>query len=75
MNARLSNALLHLAGPRVGNEVRKLVRELKRLAGVVRVVPSTKVPRLRSINYDPRMVQAHAIVQYVRRGWTGTRLV
>jgi len=51
------------------------VRELKRLAGVVRVVPSTKVPRLLSINYDPRMVQARAIVQYVRRGWTGTRLV
>jgi len=75
MERRIARALLNLASPRVGNEVRKLVRELARVAGVRRVVPSTKVPRLLSVGYDPRVTQAETLIHYVRRGWAGARLV
>lgn len=75
MENRAQNALLHLAGPTVGNEIRKLVRELVRLAGVRNVAPSTKIPRLLSINYDPDVIHAQTLVHYARRGWLGARLV
>ena len=75
MTTRIAKALLHLASPMAGNEVRKLVRDLTRFAGVARVLASTKVPRLLAINYDPNVIQVHTLVSYVRRGWTGARLV
>ena len=75
MKTNVAKALLHLAGPMAGNEVRKLVRDLARFAGVARVMASTKVPRLLAINYDPNVIQVHTLVSYVRRGWTGARLV
>jgi len=75
MKTPIARALLSLASPRVGNEVRKLVRELARVAGVRRVAPSTKVPRLLSVSYDPRVTQAKTLVHYVRRDWAGARLV
>jgi hypothetical protein len=75
METRIVKALLTLASPRVGNEVRKLVRELARVAGVRRVAPSTKLPRLLSVSYDPRVIPAETLVHYVRRDWAGARLV
>lgn len=75
MEIHAKDALLHLASPTVGNEIRKLVRELVRLAGVRSVAPSTKIPRLLSINYGPNVIQAQTLVHYVRRGWLGARLV
>jgi len=75
MNMLYAKTVLHLACPRVGNEVRKLVRELARLAGVRRVVSSTKIPRLLTISYDPHVTQARTLVQYVKRGWPGAQLV
>jgi hypothetical protein len=75
MKTHLAKALLHIASPLAGNEVRKLVRDLARFAGVARVLASTKVPRLLAINYDPNVIQVHTLVSYVRRDWTGTRLV
>jgi hypothetical protein len=75
MNTRNATALLQLAGPKVGNEVAKLVRELKRLAGVARVAPSGKIPRLLRINYDPKVIAIQALFHHTRRSWTGARLV
>ena len=75
MKTHIAKALLHLAGPLAGHEVRNLVRDLARFAGVGRVMASTKVPRLLAINYDPNVIQVHTLMNYVRRGWTGARLV
>ena len=75
MEKRIGKAVLQLAGPRVGNEIRKLVSELARVAGVRRIAAITKMPRLLSINYDPRVIQAETLVHHVRRGWAGARLV
>ena len=75
METRIGKAVLQLAGPRVGNEIRKLVSELARVAGIRRIATITKIPRLVSINYDPRVIQAETLVHHVRRGWAGARLV
>jgi hypothetical protein len=75
MKAHEARALLHVAGPFVGNEVRKLVRELARIGGVQHVAPSIAIHRQISINYDPNVVQAQTIANYVRRRWAGARLV
>ena len=75
MESRIARTRLQLAGPRVGNELRKLVRELLRLGGVRSVAPSAKIPRLLSIKYDPKVIQAKTLVQYVRRGWARAILV
>jgi hypothetical protein len=75
MRTRTANVLLHLAGPTVGNEVRNLVRELAGLAGVARVAPRARVPRLLLIDYDPDLIAAHTIVGHARRGWTAAQLV
>ena len=75
MESRIAGMLLQLASPRVGNEVRKLVRELTRVAGVRRVTPSTKFARLLRISFDSNVIQARTLVEYVRRDWAGARLI
>ena len=66
---------MQLASPRVGNEVRKVIRELARVTGVRRVASGAKVPRLLTIDYDPKVIQAAVLLHYVRRGWAAARLV
>jgi hypothetical protein len=51
-----AKALLHLARPSVGSDVRGLLREFAGLAGVFRVVPLSRVPRLLVIDYDPSVI-------------------
>jgi hypothetical protein len=75
MERRIAKTLVQLAAPRAGNEVRKLVRGLARIAGIHRIVPMTKIPRLLSVDYDPNVIQPNTLVQYIRRGWAGARLV
>ena len=75
MKARIAQALLQLAAPQRGSEIRKLVRELARVSGVRRVAPSTTIPRLLSISFDPKVTQAQTLVHYVKRRWDGARLV
>jgi hypothetical protein len=75
MEHRFAKVLLHLASPTVGNDVRGLVRELATLAGVVRVVPSTRVSRLLLIDYDPTVIGVRALLARARRGWTAARFV
>jgi hypothetical protein len=72
---RNANVLLHLASPSVGNDVRRLVRELAALAGVARVVPRARVPRLLSIDYDPTAIAVRTLVGHARRGWAAAQLV
>lgn len=75
MKIRIARVLMQLASPRAGNEFRKVIRDLARIGGVRRIAPSAKVPRLLAIDYDPKVTQASVLVHYVRRGWTGARLV
>ena len=75
MEGRIAKTLVQIAAPRAGNEVRKLLRGLARVAGIHRIVPMTKIPRLLSINYDPKVIQPTTLVQYIRRSWAGARLV
>jgi hypothetical protein len=75
MNVRNATALLQLAGPRIGSEVSKIIRELARIGGVKAVAPSGKIPRLLRISYDPKVVAIRALFQYTRRTWAGARLV
>jgi hypothetical protein len=74
MKVRHAKVLLHLAGPTIGNDVRRLVRELAALAGVARVVPGARVPRLLHIDYDPAVIGARSLLACARRGWTAARL-
>jgi hypothetical protein len=75
MQKRNANVLLHLASPAVGNEVRDVLRELSTLAGVERVAPSAKLPRLLMIDYDPEVITAPALVGHARRRWAAAQLV
>ncbi len=75
MKKRNANVLLHLASPAVGNEVRDVLRELATLAGVARIVPSAKVPRLLLIDYDPEVIAAPTLVGHARRRWAAAQLV
>jgi hypothetical protein len=75
MKKRNTNVLLHLARPIVGNEVRDVLRELSALAGVERIAPSAKVPRLLMIDYDPEVIAATTLVGHARRRWAAAQLV
>jgi hypothetical protein len=75
MNKRNANVLLHLARPAAGNEVRDILRELGGIAGVARIAPSAKMPRLLMIDYDPEVVAASTLVGHARRRWAAAQLV
>jgi hypothetical protein len=75
MKLRFARILMQLASPRVGTEFRKAIREITRIGGVRRVASSSRIPRLLSIDYNPRVTRASALVQFVRRSWAGARLV
>ena len=61
-----ANALLHLSGPVAGAEVRRVLRELKGLLGVVRAASGGAVSRLVSIEYASRAIAVETIVARAR---------
>lgn len=75
MNKRNANALLHLARPAVGSEVREVLHELAALAGVEHIAPGAKLPPLLRIDYDPEVIALPALVGHARRRWAGAQLV
>jgi hypothetical protein len=75
MKKHTANVLLHLARPAAGNEVREILRELSMLAGVERIAPSAKLPRLLMIDYDPEVIAAATLVGHARRRWSAAQLV
>ena len=70
-----ANVLVHLAGPVAGSEVRDVVRELASVAGVARVRPGAKLPKLLLIDYDPAVIGAQSLIARVRRRFAAARLV
>ena len=75
MEQRNANVLMHLAGPIVGAEIREIVRDLSRVAGVIRVRPGAKLPKLLLVDYNPAVVAAQSLVAFARHRWTAARLV
>jgi hypothetical protein len=75
MEHRSVNVLMHLAGPIVGAEIRDIVRDLSRIAGVARVRPGAKLPKLLRVDYDPAVVGTESLVAHARRRWTAAQLV
>jgi hypothetical protein len=75
MEKRNASAFLHLARPRVGSDVRGLIRELAALSGVARVAPAAWLPRVLLINYDPTVIAVRTLLARATRGWTAARLV
>jgi hypothetical protein len=70
-----ANVLVHLAGPVVGSEVGDVVRELASVAGVARVRPGAKLPKLLLIDYDPAVIGAQSLIARVQRRFAAARLV
>ena len=75
MATRIAKVLMHIAGPIVGAEIREIVRDLSRVAGVARVRPGAKLPKLLLIDYDPAMIDAQSLVALARRRWTAAQLL
>jgi hypothetical protein len=73
MEKRNVNVLLHLARPSVGNDIRALIRDLTRLAGVARVAPGSRVSNLLRIDYDPARISMRKLLARARRGWSVVR--
>jgi len=75
MEKRTANVLLHLAGPIVGAEIGEVARDLAAIAGVARVRPGAKLPKLLLVDYDPAVVGAQSLVAHARRRWSAVQLV
>jgi len=69
------NVFLHLASPTIGNDVRRLVREVATLAGVARVTPGSRASNLLRIDYDPALISMRTLLARARRGWATVRRV
>jgi hypothetical protein len=69
----VKNVLLHLARPSVGNDIRALIRDLTRLAGVARVAPGSRVSNLLRIDYDPARISMRTLLARARRDWSVVR--
>ncbi len=68
-------AFLHPASPTIGNDVRRLVREVATLAGVARVAPGSRASNLLRIDYDPALISMRTLLACARRGWATVRRV
>jgi hypothetical protein len=75
MERLYDNVLLHLASPAIGNDVRRLVRDVATLAGVARVAPSSRASNLLRIDYDPALISMRTLLACARRGWAAVRRV
>ncbi|HTO48437.1 MAG TPA: hypothetical protein VML91_12435 [Burkholderiales bacterium] len=71
METRNASVLMHLARPVVSAEIREIVR----VAGVARVRPGAKLPKLLLVDYDPAVVAAQSLVAHARRRSTATQLI
>ena len=75
MKELYDNVFLQLASPTIGNDVRRLVREMSTLAGVARVAPGSRASNLLRIDYDPALTSMRTLLTCARRGWATVRRV
>jgi len=66
---------LHVARPTRGSDLQRFVRELSRIAGVIRVSPIGRFSRLLMIAYDPQLAGAATFVEHARRNWGVAQIV
>ncbi len=75
MEKLYDKVLLHLANPTIGNDVRRLVREVATLAGVAGIAPGSRASNLLRIDYDPALISRRTLLACARRGWAAVRRV
>ena len=75
MEKLYDKVFLHLASPTVGNDLRRLVREVATLAGVTRVAPGSRASNLLRIDYDPALISMRTLLACARRGWAAVRRI
>jgi hypothetical protein len=75
MEQLYDKVFLHLASPTIGNDVRRLVREVATLSGVARAAPVARASNLLRIDYDPALISTRTLIACVRRGWAAVRRV
>jgi hypothetical protein len=75
MKKHYDEVLLHLAIPTIGNDVRRLVRELAALAGVASVAPGSRASNLLRVDYDPALISVRTLLARARLGWAAVRKV
>ena len=75
MEKLYDKVFLHLASPTIGNDVRRLVREVATLAGVARVAPGSRASNLLRIDHDPALISVRTLLACARRGWAAVRRV
>lgn len=70
-----ANVIVHVKQALDRAQVRELNATISNLAGVVRAQPSTRLDRMMLVDYDPRVIDAQAILANVRRRGLDARLV
>ena len=75
MKKHYDKVFLQLASPTIGNDVRRLVRDLAARAGVARVAPASSVSNLLRIDYYPALISMRTLLACARRGWAAVRRV
>ena len=75
MEKLYDKVFVHLASPTIGNDVRRLVREVATLAGVARAAPGSRASNLLRIDYDPALISMRTLLACARRGWVTVRRV
>jgi hypothetical protein len=75
MDKRGSILVLSVARPAAGNDVPRLIRELRALDGVARVEPMSTPPRLLRVEHDRSVIAVRALLARARRAWRIVRVV
>ncbi|BAU50184.1 hypothetical protein SVA_3648 [Sulfurifustis variabilis] len=70
-----ANVIVHLVEARDRAQIRELGLALANLVGVVRAQPSRRLERMMLVDYDPRIIDAQAILARVRRRGLEARLI
>jgi len=70
-----ANVIVHLVEARDRGQIRELGLALANLVGVVRAQPSRRLERMMLVDYDPRIIDAQAILARVRRRGLEARLI
>lgn len=70
-----ANVIVHVKQALDRTKIRELHLTLANLVGVVRAQPSRRLERMLLVDYDPRLIDAQAILATVRRRGHEAQLV
>ena len=70
-----ANAVVHINESLSADQIHDIERELSGVRGVVSACAHEKTPHLLVVDYDPRALQAHQLVQHFERNGLHAALV